>query len=444
MKKILASLCMFVLFAASAATAQTTVFNHDFANATPGELGASGGLGTPMAGTVTATGGFISSGNQTYTSGNNDTSNSILVDFVLVDTFDADGNPVLDADGNPVQVPSFLDQTVNDVGTPAGNFLTVDFSEPAAVTGVLGAGQTTTVDFQLASFGTNNVRDFKYVHILGRSSTGAEVFQILWRAGSGAATRQVFARELGEDNTTFADDAVSADGGVDGTLILSNVGFNINNTNTNNAPSGRVSVSITIDENGWNASAVQPAGSGGMQTPATGLGIASGATDLASIVFFSSHNANVDTQNKGLWIDNVVVTTDLTVEPGDPVVGDLNGDGVTDCADIDEFIGNLGLSAVGALADLDLVADGTIDSLDVAFLVENLVVTSPNGVTGTALGDLNCDGQVNVLGDAFILVASLNNAATSYSQGDINLDGTVNVLGDAFTLVANLGFSNAN
>lgn len=127
--------------------------------------------------------------------------------------------------------------------------------------------------------------------------------------------------------------------------------------------------------------------------------------------------------------------------PGSALVGDFNGDGVVDCGDVDEYIGNLSSAATGALADLDLVVDGTIDSADVAFLIENLVMTT-NGEVGTFLGDLNCDGTVNVLGDAFILVASLGNSAISYGQGDINLDGTVNVLGDAFALVSNLGMSN--
>jgi len=125
---------------------------------------------------------------------------------------------------------------------------------------------------------------------------------------------------------------------------------------------------------------------------------------------------------------------------GGEVVGDLNGDGVTDCADIDEYIGFLGLSAVGN-ESLDVDASGTIDSADVEFLVENLVTTT-NGQTGTALGDLSCDGSVDVLGDAFVLIGNLGNSVTSYSEGDINLDGTVNVLGDAFALIGNLGFSN--
>jgi len=34
-------------------------------------------------------------------------------------------------------------------------------------------------------------------------------------------------------------------------------------------------------------------------------------------------------------------------------------------------------------------------------------------------------------------------SATMYSQGDVNFDGIVNVLGDAFILVGNLGMNNA-
>ena len=123
------------------------------------------------------------------------------------------------------------------------------------------------------------------------------------------------------------------------------------------------------------------------------------------------------------------------------VVGDFSGNGVVDCDDIDFYIGNLGMPATGTLADFDLVTDGMIDSADVEFLVENLVATS-NGETGTFLGDFNCDGEVDVLNDAFILVGSLGSSVMSYSDGDVNLDGTVDVLGDAFILVGNLGSTN--
>lgn len=123
------------------------------------------------------------------------------------------------------------------------------------------------------------------------------------------------------------------------------------------------------------------------------------------------------------------------------IVGDFNGDGDVDCDDLDGYVDNIGAAAAGALAALDIDGDGFLSATDANTHITNLVVTS-NGVTGTFPGDLNCDGTVNVLGDAFALVANLNGTATMYSQGDINFDGNVNVLGDAFALVSNLGMSN--
>ena len=123
------------------------------------------------------------------------------------------------------------------------------------------------------------------------------------------------------------------------------------------------------------------------------------------------------------------------------VPGDFTGDGVVDCDDLDGYVGNIGAAATGALAALDFDNSGFLEVTDADSVISTLVVTS-NGVTGTFLGDLNCDGTVNVLGDAFALVANLNGPATMYSQGDINFDGNVTVLGDAFTFVANLGMSN--
>ena len=63
-------------------------------------------------------------------------------------------------------------------------------------------------------------------------------------------------------------------------------------------------------------------------------------------------------------------------------------------------------------------------------------------------GDLNLDGGVSVLGDAFILVGNLVTFAsdpivveTTWRMGDVNGDNAVDVLGDAFALVGNLGQS---
>ena len=49
---------------------------------------------------------------------------------------------------------------------------------------------------------------------------------------------------------------------------------------------------------------------------------------------------------------------------------------------------------------------------------------------------------VDVLSDALSLVANLGQSVTSRSQGDLNADGTVNILCDAFILISQLGQSN--
>ncbi len=146
--------------------------------------------------------------------------------------------------------------------------------------------------------------------------------------------------------------------------------------------------------------------------------------------------ARFDGGAEALGIDNLQITAGNT--GGLP--GDFDNDGDVDVDDIDAYAAVLGQSATGN-EEFDFVEDGNITLADLQFHVENYVMTN-NGQTGTFLGDLNLDGTVNVLGDAFTIVGNLNGPATSYAQGDLNLDGTVNVLGDAFTLVGNLGSNN--
>ena len=109
--------------------------------------------------------------------------------------------------------------------------------------------------------------------------------------------------------------------------------------------------------------------------------------------------------------------------------------------DLDGYIGNLDNPATEMLAALDIDLDETITLEDANSTIMNLVVAS-NGITGTFPGDLNCDGIVDVLGDAFALIGNLGSMVTSYADGDINFDGNVDVLGDAFTLIGNLGNTN--
>lgn len=87
-----------------------------------------------------------------------------------------------------------------------------------------------------------------------------------------------------------------------------------------------------------------------------------------------------------------------------------------------------------ASVDDNTELDGDDDGVPGPNRVESYLVAIP--------GDVNLDGIVTVLGDAFIFVANLNTTgATSWAQGDFNADGAINVLGDAFVLVANLGRS---
>ena len=146
---------------------------------------------------------------------------------------------------------------------------------------------------------------------------------------------------------------------------------------------------------------------------------------------------------------NLLQVQNLSLD--DPVagmLGDFDGDGDVDCDDLDGYVGNLGpdgangAEAIGELAALDFDQDGFLSLADAVSVTEELIVTQPNGVTGTFRGDFNCDGSVSVLGDAFILVGNLNTAVDRYTLGDANFDGTVSVLGDAFVLVGNLNQSN--
>jgi len=73
--------------------------------------------------------------------------------------------------------------------------------------------------------------------------------------------------------------------------------------------------------------------------------------------------------------------------------------------------------------------------------VTTLVETS-NGGIGALLADVNLDGEVTVLSDAFSLVSNLGQNVMSRSLGDLTADGVVNVLGDAIILIGQLGQSN--
>ena len=172
----------------------------------------------------------------------------------------------------------------------------------------------------------------------------------------------------------------------------------------------------------------------------SGLSLAAGESGAFRLRFFDTNPFNLaqPTLAAAVHLDNIAITV---IEPSAGVLGDFDGNGVVDCVDLDGYIGNLDNPATEMLAALDIDLDETITLEDANSTIMNLVVAS-NGITGTFPGDLNCDGIVDVLGDAFALIGNLGSMVTSYADGDINFDGNVDVLGDAFTLIGNLGNTN--
>ena len=176
-------------------------------------------------------------------------------------------------------------------------------------------------------------------------------------------------------------------------------------------------------------------------------GRATGVQEVRDPYVFEDDKGTADTSDDELFLfytgagEEAIGVASLTFN-AESVLGDYDGDGDVDVSDIDRYVGNIGADAIGDLAQLDLDSDGTVTIDDLNTHITTLAETS-NGVKGALIGDLNLDGQVDVLGDAFLLIANLNSTgAISYGLGNINADLTVDVLGDAFALIGNLGQNN--
>ena len=176
----------------------------------------------------------------------------------------------------------------------------------------------------------------------------------------------------------------------------------------------------------------------------SGLSLAAGESGAFRLRFFDTNPNGLTpppTLSAAVHLDNIAITV---VESDADPLGDFDGNNMVDCADLDGYIGNIGTSVAGVtggLANLDFDLDDTISEADADEVIRTLVVTS-NGATGTFPGDLDCNGTVDVLNDAFALVNNLGSMVTSYADGDVNFSGNVDVLSDAFTLIGNLGMSN--
>ncbi len=123
--------------------------------------------------------------------------------------------------------------------------------------------------------------------------------------------------------------------------------------------------------------------------------------------------------------------------------GDFDIDGDVDVDDLNQYIGQLGTDTNGMQDRLDLNADGIIDAEDFEEHYSQRIQI-PGVGQGTLQGDVNLDGSVDVLNDAFQLVSTLGSFVSSWTDGDVTGDGQVDVLNDAFALVANLGADRLN
>lgn len=360
------------------------------------------------------------------------------------------------ATSSPLVAQTFLDWQFDDEnGTPLNQVLntgTIDtafnFGGPRTQNGVLNIGATPFFVFPTNGFLTGSVfRTVEFEAI----STGSVIFEFVvadWDLGGlddTGITNNGIRFIIGDvDNGSLAlefevsqdpsDIRVRSQRSTDGTLNGTDAQFQLgsNDVNTSN---GAVVVQLIadLDTGVWST---RTAGANGV--------FADLVTDGTGLNSINRIQLVMDAVN-GDWAEEEFVTLDsitLSANTGSDLLGDFDMDGDVDLDDLDQYIGNIGEAADGALAALDFDGDGTVGANDFEQHYTTLVETS-NGATGTFAGDANLDGMVNVLGDAFVLVGNLGNVATSWGQGDFNGDGTVNVLGDAFVLVGNLGASNA-
>ena len=288
----------------------------------------------------------------------------------------------------------------------------------------LADGNTVSIDFDVAARRTNGVSRTIFVEAL--DSNGSIVVRFLLGEsgafGNAGGDRQRPGFTTGAlGNRTFGSTPGSFWWGSD----ASPDGFDA---------ARDAHMSLTIGESCFDFSTTSQSGT---LFNATGVSnfAASSTADIAEIKITSFGTIH------GMYFDNIRVEGVAVEGSISGLAGDFDNDNDVDIDDIDFYVGNIGASAVGALAQLDLNGDGQITAADVEIHVTTHVETS-NGQTGTFLGDFNLDGTVDVLRDAFALVGSLGTSVSSYGDGDINLDGVVDVLRDAFLLVGNLGRTN--
>ena len=133
---------------------------------------------------------------------------------------------------------------------------------------------------------------------------------------------------------------------------------------------------------------------------------------------------------EGNYSDDVFLIDELLVT-GVPVdsglVGDFDGSGLLDAADVDLLTEAIRAEA-GTTTDFDVDGSGTVDDGDLTFWVETLF--------GTTFGDANLDKIVNLV-DLSALATNFDGSA-GWAGGNFNSDTSVNLI-DLSALASNFG-----
>ncbi|QDU71113.1 serine hydrolase [Mucisphaera calidilacus] len=121
---------------------------------------------------------------------------------------------------------------------------------------------------------------------------------------------------------------------------------------------------------------------------------------------------------------HAAILTDLSGN----LVGDIDQDGQIDARDIDLLSTAIQTGSTGTIFDLN--GSGTVDRLDLDFLI--------TGILGTAPGDANLDGTVDLL-DLSSLAENFNQFGRGWAEGNFNANGFTG-LGDLSILATHFDF----
>lgn len=265
-----------------------TVFSENFDARTAGNVTAAADLGTGWTFTGSTYGAISSGTDKAYTTGNRVAQNG--------------------AGQNVLSIPASTTASA-DPAVDATNLLSVAFDAVQVNT-----ANTTTVQFETGSFGTQNQAFVKSLVVRGLSEGGDEVFETLIAFGSGNTIRRAYNRAIGD--TTYTR-GTSTFGFSSGTQIYNNLPGTWNSTNAAAKPSDMHGLTLTI-ENGQITYSFDAGTAGGTLTFAL-----SNTDDLAGLEFTSLQNGGSD--NAGYWLDNISVDGTLVPEPSSLALLGLGG-----------------------------------------------------------------------------------------------------------------------